>query len=36
MVVVVGGGVASVAGIAGIGVAIVGVTYSTPGVGHLK
>ena len=35
-VVVVVGGVASVAGVAGIGVTIVGVACSTPGVGHLK
>ena len=33
---VVVGGVASVAGVAGIGVTIVGVACSTPGVVHLK
>ena len=33
---VVGVGVASVAGVASISVAIVGVACSTPGVGHLK
>ena len=33
---VVGVGVASVASVAGIGIAIVGVACSTPGVGHLK